>query len=87
MMRIVVLQIAVVVRDCEILLSETKDFCKCSSSAFQMLQILISPEEETVPTDLNGTGVLLMKWAIMNTQKNEQLWFVQRETSKPIMQV
>ena len=47
----------------------------------------INAEEETVPTELNGTGVPLMKGAIMNTQKNEQLWFVQRETSIPTIQV
>ena len=82
------------VRDCEILFSVTKDsfdeliqlsemFEQCMSNASDN----ISPEEETVPTDLYGTGVLLMKGTIMNTQKNEQLWFVQRETSVPTMQV
>ena len=96
MMRIVVLQIriAMVVRDCEMLFSVTKDtfdeliqlsemFEQCISNALDN----ISLEEETVPTDLDGTGVLLMKGAIMNTQKYEQLWFVQRETSIPTMQV
>ena len=82
-MTIVVLRIAMVIRDCEILFSVTKDtfdeliqlsemFEQCISNASDN----ISPEEETVQTDLNGTSVLLMKRAIMNTQKNEQLWFV-----------
>ena len=91
-MRIVVPQIAMVVRDCEILFSVTKDtfdeliqlsemFEQCISNASDN----ITPEEETVPTDLNGTDVPLVKGAIMNTLKNEQLWFVQRETSVPTM--
>ena len=64
-MRIVVLQIAMVVKDSEILFSVTKDTFDELSHLLQLFEQCISnasdTDKPTVPTDLNATGPLLMK--------------------------
>ena len=87
--KIVVLQMATIVKDCEILFSIAKDTFDLIQLSEIFEQSILnaadkrSTEEETVTTDLDGIGWLLMRGTMMKTQKNEQLWFVQEEARVP----